>query len=85
MKSFDLEGYLSSGVEQVIAGIMKATAKNPKDTVFARQPESEPYPARTCGQRGTHSTVSDCQHYHAVQPALPGLLCAGESQLSGWD
>lgn len=37
MKSFDLEGYLSSGVEQVIAGIMKATAKNPKESLFLIQ------------------------------------------------
>lgn len=58
MKSFDLEGYLSSGVEQVIAGIMKATAKNPKESLFLMQYLLDSRKARrirkACADAGEH-------------------------------
>lgn len=37
MKAFELEEYLSNGVEKIVTGILKASVRNPKESIFMMQ------------------------------------------------
>ena len=37
MGEFNLESYLSNGVENIVKGVMKASAKNPMASVYMMQ------------------------------------------------
>ena len=47
MKTFDLGEYLSNGVEKIVKGIMKASLKNPKQSLFLLQYAKDSKKART--------------------------------------
>ena len=70
-ESFDLQEYLTKGVERVVAEALKATLKNPRESAFMLKFAAA---SRTASQkrkksrsaRGTYSALSDRQHYKQV-------------------
>lgn len=58
MEGFSLETYLSNGVERIVKGIMKASLKNPKASIFMAQHGMDSKRARTlreqAEQNGEH-------------------------------
>lgn len=51
MNEFDLGEYLSNGVERIVKGIMKASLKNPKQSLFLLQYSKDSKDARTLRQQ----------------------------------
>ena len=58
MEAFDLEQYLNSSVEQIVAGILRASAKNPKQSRFLLRYLADSRRAaklrRNCEAKGEH-------------------------------
>ena len=51
MQTFELEEYLSGGVENIIMGILKASVDNPKDSAFMVQYAAASRAARKLRQK----------------------------------
>ena len=51
MGEFNLESYLSNGVENIVKGVMKASAKNPMASVYMMQAVKENKRARQMRQK----------------------------------
>lgn len=71
MKEYNLESYLSRGVANIVKGILKASAGNPKESFFLMQYAKESLEAgrlrKEAEERGgTYTSVPDCQYYAAV-------------------
>ena len=71
MKEYNLESYLSRGVANIVKGILKASAGNPKESFFfdavcKREPGGRQAEEGGGRARGTYTSVPDCQHYAAV-------------------
>ncbi len=78
-ESFDLQEYLSKGIENFVADVVKATLKNPRENAFMlkfaaataaaskKRKEAEALGA-------AYPVLPDRQHHQPVQSALRGLL-----------
>ena len=78
-ENFDLQAYVTKGVENVVRDALKATLKDPRESAFllkfaaASKAASKKTPGgRGCG--GAHPSLPDRQHHQPVQPALRWLL-----------
>ena len=82
---FDLERYLTAGVENIVKGAMKISLKNPVyGPLFDGQQEGS-RTAPQCGGAGrAYTALSDCQRHDGVQPSLCGLLRESEPCLPGY-
>lgn len=72
MSEWNLEEYLSHGVDRIIKGILKASLQNPKESIFMMQYAKD---SRQAGEgdskdtgrgRNIHSAVSDRKYYESV-------------------
>ena len=86
---FDIQSYMTHGVERVVSDIIKATFKNPKESAYmakfalaSRAASRETQ--ESGGRRGTYSAFPDCQHNQPVQSALRGLLFPLQSCHGGY-
>ena len=78
-KAFDIQEYMTHGVERVVKEAIKATLKNPKESVFmakfAAASKAAGKKRRKAEDAGEHiPPLPHRQHHQPVQPALRGLL-----------
>ena len=78
-KKFDIQSYMTKGVERVVSDVLRATLRNPRESAYmmkfalaSRAASKKKKENR--GRRGTYSAVPHSQHHQPVQPALCRLL-----------
>ena len=78
---FDLERYLTAGVENIVKGAMKISLKNHRESLFVAR---YLVASRKAAALRAYTALSDCQRYDGVQPSLCGLLRESEPCLPGY-
>ncbi len=77
-ENFDLQEYLAVGIEHLVAGVVKATLKNPKESAFmlkfAAAAASASGKRKAGSAGGAHPRFPDRQYHQPVQSALRGML-----------
>ena len=75
-ENFDLQAYVTKGVENVVRDALKATVKDPKESAFmlrfAAASKAASKKRREAGR--AYPALPDRQHHQPVQSPLCGLL-----------
>ena len=79
-QKFNLEEYLTRGVEKIVGGIIRSTLKNGETSRFmihySKAAGAAVRKRHEHEMKGrTYTCLSDCQHSKRLQPSLCGMLC----------
>lgn len=66
-EKFDIQEYMTRGVERVVADAIKATLKNPRESAFmvkfAAASKAASAKRKKAEKEGEQTSIFDCQHY----------------------